>query len=91
LRGLELPNGDIHHGYFIVRDTGRAILGEGRFDFFSGYFSWKNDENPFKKIGLGDKKTRLRFFKIKGATAQAVLKNRDFPNLPTQKKSHDLP
>ncbi len=84
LRGLNLPNGSKHNGYFIVRDTGRAIVGEGRFDFFSGYFSWRDNENPFTKIGLGDKNTHLRFYKINGPLAKAVLENRDFPNLPNQ-------
>lgn len=82
LRGLELPNGSKHNGFFIVRDKGNGIVGEGRFDFFSGYFSWKHEENPFTKMGLGDKNNRLRYYKIKGATAKAVRNHRDFPNLP---------
>jgi len=82
LRGIELPNGTKHDGYLIVRDVGRAIKGSGRFDFFSGYLSWKDHNNPFAKIGLGDSSKRFRYYKIQGATAKAVLSHRQFPGLP---------
>lgn len=82
--GLPLPNGSKHNGYFIVRDTGRSIVGRGRFDFFSGFFSWNNPKNPFRKIGLGDKRTKLTFYKVTGETARAVLDVRDFPMVPPQ-------
>ncbi|MBC7421591.1 MAG: hypothetical protein H7328_12760, partial [Bdellovibrio sp.] len=36
LVGLLLPDATLHAGYFIVRDTGSAIRGYGRFDFFTG-------------------------------------------------------
>jgi len=80
--GLRLPNGSKHNGYFIIRDTGRAIKGHGRFDFFSGYYGWKNSENPFIKLGLGSKSTQLPFYKISGPTAKFILASRGFPLLP---------
>ncbi|WP_413289065.1 3D domain-containing protein [Bdellovibrio sp. HCB337] len=84
--GLRLPNGGKHNGYFIVRDTGRSIVGKGRFDFFSGYYSWRDPKNPFKSLGLGDKRTKLTFYKVSGETAQTVLEGRDFPKLPNSSK-----
>lgn len=36
-----------HPGYFIVQDQGSAIKGAGRFDFFTGAFSPKHEDNAF--------------------------------------------
>lgn len=83
VKGLELPDGSKHTGYFIVRDKGTGIVGKGRFDFFSGYYSWRSSENPFKKMGLGSTKTRVPYFKIRGSKARAMLESRAFPKLPS--------
>ncbi len=82
VRGLKLPDGTDHSGYFVVRDSGRAIIGKGRFDFFSGYYPWRSDENPFSKIGLTSKKTRIPYYRIRGELAKAVQSARSFPRLP---------
>ncbi|WP_374034012.1 3D domain-containing protein [Bdellovibrio bacteriovorus] len=80
--GLELPDGSKHSGYFVIRDRGRGIKGLGRFDFFTGHYSWLNKENPFKKLGLGDVKTNIPYFRIKGEAAKKVQAYRSYPNLP---------
>ncbi|AHI06906.1 hypothetical protein BDW_12030 [Bdellovibrio bacteriovorus W] len=80
--GLELPDGSKHDGYFVIRDQGRAIKGRGRFDFFSGYMSWYDSQNPFKKVGLGNVKTNIPYFRISGRTAKKVLNERAYPLLP---------
>ncbi len=80
--GLILPDGSKHTGYFVIRDQGRGIKGTGRFDFFSGTFSWRNSKNPFKKLGLGDVNTNIPYFKVSGKTAEKILKRRAFPQLP---------
>lgn len=82
IKGLVLPDGSKHSGYFIIRDKGTGIVGKGRFDFFSGFYSWRSSQNPFKKIGLGSTKTRIPYFKIRGSKAKATLKSRAFPKLP---------
>lgn len=82
IRGLRLPDGSQHSGYFLVRDQGRGVIGKGRFDFFSGYFSWKSSQNPFSKIGLGSKSTQIPYQKIKGTKAKDFLASRAFPMLP---------
>lgn len=80
--GLELPDGSQHDGYFVIRDKGRGIKGRGRFDFFTGHYSWYNSKNPFKRLGLGDIKTNIPYFRVKGETAKKVLTSRSFPKLP---------
>lgn len=80
--GLILPNGSAHNGYFIVRDRGDGISGRGRFDFYSGFFGWNDNSNPFKKIGLADIKTHLPYIKIVGEKAREILKERSYPSLP---------
>lgn len=54
-----MPNGKsvIHPGYFIVMDTGGAIKGSNRFDFFTGSHG---ADHPKNKFGYeGDPETRL--------------------------------
>lgn len=83
--GLELPDGTLHHGFFVIRDSGRGIKGHGRFDFFSGQYSWRNPENPFKKLRLGDVNTNIPYYRISGEVANMIRLDRGFPNLPDRK------
>ncbi|MEK2646327.1 3D domain-containing protein [Bdellovibrio sp. BCCA] len=50
---MTLPNGKtfVHPGYFIVQDTGGAIKGKGRFDFFTGSLNMKDPKNTFGAKG----------------------------------------
>lgn len=80
--GLILPDKSIHDGYFIIRDQGSNINGKGRFDFYSGFLSWRDPKNPFKKIGLDDKNTKLTYLKISGERADLIRKERSFPKVP---------
>jgi hypothetical protein len=80
--GLILPDNSIHNGYFIIRDQGSNISGKGRFDFYSGFLSWNDPKNPFKKIGLDDKNTKLTYLKISGERASLIRKERSFPKVP---------
>jgi len=80
--GAELPDGSKHTGYFVVRDRGRAIIGKGRFDFYSGFISWRDPQNPFVRLGLSDKRTRISYYKIRGELANKILRLRGFPHLP---------
>ncbi len=80
LKGLRLPNGEIHNGFVIVRDTGSAIKGYGRFDFFTGFFGlWKS--NPFYKLGLGGDNIFPEYYLISGPEANRVRLSRGFPYL----------
>jgi hypothetical protein len=80
--GTHLPNGDKHSGYFIVRDIGEAIVGENRFDFFTGSLSYKTLKNPFLKIGLDKSIKQVSYYTVQGETAQEFLKLRKFPRIP---------
>lgn len=80
--GVVLPNGQRHHGFFVVRDRGGGIHGKGRFDFFSGDISWRSAQNPFSKLGLQSVSTRVPYFKIRGSRAQAIRESRGYPGLP---------
>lgn len=82
VEGLELPDGSKHTGYFVIRDKGRGIVGRGRFDFFSGTLHWADSKNPFKKLGLGDVKTNIPYYRVSGVKASSVLKERSYPKLP---------
>lgn len=82
--GLVLPDGTVHDGYFIIRDQGRGIVGRGRFDFYSGYYSWLDQKNPFNKLGLGDVKTNIPYFRVRGETAKKILAARSYPKLPAK-------
>lgn len=74
---IVLPDGDLHQGFFIVTDTGAAIVGSGRFDFYTGPMHYSDPKNPFVKLGLQSKlnKAGLTYRRVKreSKTAQVVL------------------
>ncbi len=86
LVGIDVVNGKKHSGFLIVRDIGGGIVGKDRFDFYSGSFDWRNSKNPFAKIKLTDKDTRLQYYKVVGQSAKLVLQKRGYPSLPFLKK-----
>lgn len=91
VRGTVLPTGDIHDGYFVVRDRGGAIKGADRFDFFTGFMDYRNPANPFVEIGLSNKKSDLDYIKIKNEEIKKnVLQNRNYPGLPPKVKRQPL-
>jgi hypothetical protein len=77
-----LPDGTKHTGYLIVRDEGGAILGENRFDFFTGFYGPYDPENSFYRVGLSDKKNKFGYQNVSEETAQKVREFRSYPNLP---------
>lgn len=79
IRGTALPDGSVHDGYFVVRDTGGNIDGRGRFDFFTGDVSL-NANNPFSNLGLGGE-SNYPYFVVSGEEAQSVRDRRQFPLL----------
>lgn len=82
--GSVLPNGSIHDGYFIVRDSGGAIKGYGRFDFFLGVTS-SIANSSLRQIGFGDKNTNVPYYVVTGPEAENFLEKRNFPGLPDKK------
>lgn len=78
VRGLMLPNGQRHNGYFIIRDKGSAIKGVGRFDFYTGEYDWRDPRNPFAKINLQSQSTRIPFYIVQGRVHDLVQKFRNY-------------
>lgn len=88
IRGLELPNGKKHHGYLVVRDRGdnttdRGVKGIGRFDFFTGHTNKLFDSvNPFARVGLASRASKLQYQRIQGGLADRIRQIRGYPGLP---------
>lgn len=80
LKGLTLPNGDIHDGFFIVRDTGGRIKGPNRFDFYTGFTPYMDAYNPFTAEGLQDKKNGMHYLKVISKVLEDKIQNkRSYP------------
>lgn len=81
LVGAVMPNGEVHDGFIVIRDSGGAILGEGRFDFFTGFLDHKQRQNTFARLGLGEPKNRFEFRKATEEEARLARERRNFPGL----------
>ncbi|MCX7979141.1 MAG: murein transglycosylase [Bdellovibrionaceae bacterium] len=82
VRGIRLPDGRIHDGYFVIRDAGWGVKGENRFDFYTGPMHWKDQRNVFTKIGLSNPEKKFFFVLVKGELAEKFKALRRYPNLP---------
>ncbi len=81
LRGQKLPDGETHDGYLVVRDTGGNIKGEGRFDFFIGFDTYKG--HLFTKLGLATKRTnQFVYHLVPEELAAKVRAARRYPMAP---------
>lgn len=69
--GVALPDGTVHDGLFIVRDTGGAFNGIGsqRVDLFTG--TDPDFDNAFQKAGFHHKRP-MDAFKVTGESAERV-------------------
>lgn len=70
-RGIALPDGSIHDGFFIVRDTGGAFQGIGaqRVDLFTG--TDPDFNNAFQRAGFHHKNP-LEAYKVSGDSAEFI-------------------
>lgn len=83
LVGKKLPNNEIHDGYFIVRDTGGRIKGEGRFDFFIGFDNYRG--HLFTNLKLNDKHNgKFTYYRVPEAIAEKVRLSRAYPSVPAK-------
>ncbi|MFP5519710.1 MAG: 3D domain-containing protein [Bdellovibrionia bacterium] len=82
LKGVKLPDETIHDGYVIVRDAGGGIVGEHRFDFFTGYFHYLHRKNPFYSLGLTNPEKRFQYEKVDSTLAEEIRKKRAYPKIP---------
>ncbi|KYG67539.1 murein transglycosylase [Bdellovibrio bacteriovorus] len=81
LVGAELPTGEVHDGYVIVRDAGGAIKGANRLDFFTGFFDHRQKANTLARLGFGDPKNRFEFRRASSDERALVQEQRGYPGL----------
>lgn len=81
LVGVDLPNGEVHDGFLVIRDAGGGITGANRFDFFTGFLDHRSRENPLARLGFGDPKNRFEFRKATAKEAAAARARRGYPGL----------
>jgi len=79
VKGVMLPDGTRHSGYFVVRDDGPRITGKGRFDFYTGFLNWTSPLNPLAKKKLADPATRMPYAVVTGPRAEEARRERNFP------------
>jgi membrane-bound lytic murein transglycosylase len=71
-RGVLLPDGSIHQGFFLVRDTGGAFhgIGKKRVDMFVGLEVDGN--NAFSRVGFHHRKEEQSFI-VNGESKQRAI------------------
>lgn len=81
-RGLRLPDGSLHDGFFIIRDTGSAFRGIGgrRIDMFTG--TAPDNDNLFLNAGF-DRRRSMKAYKVRGITAEQIREDLEqrFPSI----------
>ena len=81
-KGIMLPDGRIHNGYFLVRDTGGAFRGRGfnRIDLFVG--NQHDHDNVFLKAGMHHRDA-FKAYRLEGEFKKAALLffKENFPTL----------
>lgn len=82
MKGTKLPNGEVHDGFFIVRDRGGAIKGANRFDFYTGLLHYKHEENPFMSLGFSNKKAAFPYRKATASETLSIKRSRNYPGVP---------
>lgn len=80
--GELMPDGEVHDGYFVIRDAGAAIKGANRFDFYTGLTRPYVPENPFHRLGFANIKNSFAFRLADEAEARSVREKRAYPRIP---------
>lgn len=79
--GVTMPSGEVHDGFFVIRDSGGHIKGQGRFDFFTGFFNHTDRRNTLARLGFGDSNHRFEFRMANAEEAARARENRAYPKL----------
>jgi len=72
LDGRNVPYIGKHDGFLVVHDKGGSIIGENRFDIFTGHKGLKDPDNALARWGYGEKTRAFSFVKLSQAEAIAV-------------------
>jgi 3D (Asp-Asp-Asp) domain-containing protein len=89
LVGVKVPTGEIHDGYFVIRDSGAAIVGATRFDFFTGFYSHVNRGNVFARLGFGDVGRSFQFRMATESESAKIRATRFYPRVRYPKISEE--
>ncbi|WP_413559855.1 3D domain-containing protein [Bdellovibrio sp. HCB209] len=81
LVGAPMPDGSTHDGFLVIRDRGARILGEGRFDFFTGFYNHAARDNIIARLGFGDPYARFDFRLATEEEAKITRERRGYPGL----------
>ena len=81
LVGVQMPNGEIHDGYLVVRDKGGGVEGPVRFDFFTGFYNHLSKDNVMARLGFGDPKNRFEFRRATEEEAAKTRTQRAYPGV----------
>lgn len=84
LIGVRMPNGEIHDGFLVIRDSGGKIKGRGRFDFFTGFYNHLDKENVLARLGFSDSRHRYEYRIANPSEAAATRERRGYPKLKPQ-------
>lgn len=81
LVGAPMPDGSTHDGFMVIRDRGARIVGQGRFDFFTGFYNHASKDNIIARLGFGDSYARFDYRMATDEEAQAARERRGYPGL----------
>jgi 3D (Asp-Asp-Asp) domain-containing protein len=81
LVGAPMPDGSTHDGFMVIRDRGARIIGQGRFDFFTGFYNHASKDNIIARLGFGDSYARFDYRVATDEEAQAARVRRGYPGL----------
>jgi 3D (Asp-Asp-Asp) domain-containing protein len=79
--GIKMSNGEVHDGFFIVRDSGAMIKGPARFDFFTGFLDHHHKENILAQFGFDDRSNSFEFRIATDPEAELTRSQRFYPGV----------
>lgn len=90
LVGAKMPTGEVHDGFVIIRDSGGGVTGATRFDFFTGFYDYRQKENSMAQLGFGDPVNSFEFRMATALEAQSARERRNYPGLRRALLDSDL-
>lgn len=85
LVGAVLPNGEIHDGHVIIRDSGGSIIGPRRFDFFTGFLDHRQKTNTLVRLGFSEPKNSFEFRVLGDEEKEVIHLQRNYPSIPEKR------